>query len=172
MTGKDLENLCLDWLRDKDWDVLYGPDISPGGAHPERKSYNDIILVGRLEAAIKRLNTHLPAECIGEVVNKVIKPESLDLLTNNRAFHRMLLEGVPVSYKAPVQTLDGEWIDAVQEDRAFLIDFERVEFNDFIAVNQYTLIGIKQPRIHSMGWKMLNCEDKKNVQHRTLNIEW
>lgn len=68
---------------------------------------------------------------------KLTKPESLDLLTNNRAFHRLLLEGVPVEYKRD---------DRLINDHAFLLDFERVENNLFTVVNQFTLAGSKQLR--------------------------
>ena len=65
------------------------------------------------------------------------KPESLDLVTNNRAFHRMLLEGVPVTYKK-----QDDWV----HDHAFLVDFNHVHQNRFVAINQFTVLGAKQPR--------------------------
>ncbi len=79
----------------------------------------------------------MPASCFEQVWQKLSKPESLDLVINNRAFHRMLLEGVPVTYKK-----QDDWV----HDHAFLVDFNHVHQNRFVAVNQFTILGTKQPR--------------------------
>ena len=75
--------------------------------------------------------------CFEQVLQKLSKPESLDLITNNRAFHRMLIEGVPVSYKK-----EDDWVN----DHAFLVDFNHIYQNRFVAINQFTIQGTKQPR--------------------------
>jgi len=108
MNEEELENLCLDWFREGGWDVLYGPDIAPDevnsearesalgrGTDPQRDDYGQVILKHDLEAAFSRINRHLPPECFEQVLSKLSQAESLDLVTNNRAFHRLLLEGVP-----------------------------------------------------------------------------
>jgi len=59
------------------------------------------------------------------------------LIHNNRAFHKLLLEGVPVEYR------DG---DETKSDHVQLIDFHNVERNQFLVVNQFTLQGSKQLR--------------------------
>lgn len=141
MNEEQLENLCLDWFREGGWDVLYGPDIAPDGSNPLRKNYSQALLEHDLSQAFDRINPHIPASCLSlcfeQVLAKVSKPESLDLLTNNRAFHRLLLGGVPVEYK-----VDGETIS----DHAFLVDFDRLASNHFVAVNQFTMTGTKQTR--------------------------
>ena len=132
-----LEQHCLEWFRDNGWETLYGPDIAPDAASPARKSYLEVALVGHLEAAFGVINPHLPVICFDQVVSHVLKPESMDAITNNRAFHRMLLEGVPVQYKRDDQLI---------HDHAFLVDFDRLANNRFVAVNQFTIQGTKQPR--------------------------
>lgn len=132
-----LEQHCLEWFRDNGWETLYGPDIAPDAANPARKSYLEVALVGQLEAALELINPHLPASCFDQVISQVLKPESMDAITNNRAFHRMLLEGVPVQYKRDDQLI---------HDHAFLVDFDRIANNRFVAVNQFTIQGTKQPR--------------------------
>lgn len=87
--------------------------------------------------AIIRLNPHLPTDIVEHVLAQVTKPESLDLITSNRSFHRLLLEGVPVEYKKD---------DKQVHDHVFLIDFENPENNQFLVVNQYTIHGSKQLR--------------------------
>jgi len=137
MNEEQLENLCLDWFRDGGWDVLHGPDIAPDGGSPMRRDYAQVLLEAELQAAFAAINPHLPVDCFEQVWAKVSKPESLDLITNNRAFHRLLLEGVAVEYKRD---------DEVINDHAFLVDFENLSNNRFVVVNQFTITGSKQPR--------------------------
>lgn len=137
MNETQLENLCLDWFSENGWEVVHGIDIAPESSNPLRKDYKQILIEADLQAAFERLNPHLPASCFEQVLLKLSKPESLDLVTNNRAFHRMLLEGVPVTYKK-----QDDWV----HDHAFLVDFNHVHQNRFVAVNQFTILGTKQPR--------------------------
>ncbi|QQN38940.1 type I restriction endonuclease subunit R [Acinetobacter sp. CS-2] len=137
MNETQLENLCLDWFAENGWEVIHGIDIAPDSSNPLRKDYKQILLEADVQAAFERLNPHLPVSCFEQVLLKLSKPESLDLVTNNRAFHRMLLEGVPVTYKK-----QDDWV----HDHAFLVDFNHVHQNRFVAVNQFTILGTKQPR--------------------------
>ena len=142
MNEEQLENLCLDWFREGGWDVLHGADIAPDSATPMRSDYAQVVLDAHLFDAFKQINKHIPANqidsCYEQLKAIVLKPESLDLITNNRAFHRLLLEGVPVEFKKD----NGEPV----LDHAFLIDFENLANNHFAAVNQFTISGTKQPR--------------------------
>lgn len=137
MNETQLENLCLDWFAENGWEVVHGIDIAPDSSNPLRKDYKQILIEADLQAAFERLNPHLPASCFEQVLQKLNQPESLDLVTNNRAFHRMLLEGVPVTYKK-----QDDWL----HDHAFLVDFNHVHQNRFVAINQFTILGTKQPR--------------------------
>ena len=142
MNEEQLENLCLDWFQEGGWEVLHGPNIAPDSANPLRNDYAQVVLDGQLRAAFGTINKHLPAaqidHCFEQFKAIVLKPESLDLITNNRAFHRLLLEGVPVEYKKD----DGEQVT----DHAFIIDFDNLNNNIFSVVNQFTITGAKQPR--------------------------
>ena len=141
MNEIQLENICLDWFRENGWNVLHGSDIAPGGINSQRRDYSQTLLEADLSNALERINTHLPSKCLSlcfeQVLTKVSKPESLDLATNNRAFHRLLLDGAPIKYRVGDRTI---------RDHAFLVDFECVENNRFVAVNQFTISGTKQPR--------------------------
>ncbi|WP_407486392.1 type I restriction endonuclease subunit R [Acinetobacter baumannii] len=137
MNESQLENLCLDWFSENGWEVVHGIDIAPDSSNPLRKDYKQVLIETDLHAAFERLNPHLPINCFEQVLQKLNQPESLDLVTNNRAFHRMLLEGVPVTYKK-----QDDWV----HDHAFLVDFNHMQQNRFVAVNQFTILGTKQPR--------------------------
>ncbi|MEO2090491.1 MAG: type I restriction endonuclease subunit R, partial [Gemmataceae bacterium] len=60
------------------------------------------------------------------------------LIENNRRLHRLLTEGVDVEYSRP----DG----SVAGDKVWLIDFARPEDNDFLAVNQFTVVEDRHTR--------------------------
>lgn len=137
MTEDQLEQQCLKWFAEGGWEVGYGPDLAPDGPAPERADYRQVVLLADLEAAIRRINPHLPESAVEQAVEKVRKPESLDVVISNRAFHRMLLDGVPVEYKRD---------DRVIPDHAFLIDFGSLSANRFRAINQFTIEGSKQLR--------------------------
>ncbi|CAN7214422.1 type I restriction endonuclease subunit R [Paenibacillus sp. LjRoot153] len=137
MNEENLERLCLDWFKENDWDILYGPDIAHDGNNPMREDYNQVLLESDLEAAFFRINKHLPSDCYEQVLIKLKNPTSLDLVLNNRIFHRWLLEGIPVEFKRD---------DELVHDHAFLLDFDRISQNRFVVVNQFTIIGTKKPR--------------------------
>ena len=129
-----LENLCF---AENGWNVIHGVDIAPDSSSPLRRDYKQVLLESDLKTAFEQLNPHLPNSCFEQVFAKLSKPASLDLVSNNRAFHRMLIDGVPVTYKK-----EDEWIN----DHAFLIDFNQVTDNRFVVINQFTILGRKQPR--------------------------
>ncbi len=137
MTEDDLEQLTLAWFQDTGWDYRHGPDIAPDGETPERDDYRQILLSGRLRAALHRFNPGISEAALDDVVHQMAKPGLPSLILNNRGFHEALLEGVPVEVE-----IDGE----KRGDRVRLIDFEHPERNDFLVVNQFTVPGTKQPR--------------------------
>ena len=131
-TESHVEEAALEWLAGLGYAVLYGPDISPDGSMPERGSYDQVLLTVRLREALARLNPHLPAETLDEVLRKMQQTETPSLIEENRRLHRYLIEGVPVE----VAREDG----SIGGDVARLIDFADVHANDWLAVNQYTVI--------------------------------
>ncbi len=128
----EVEDAALAWLAELGYAVLHGPDISPEGPAPERDSYDEALLTGRLREALTRLNPHLPAEALEDVLRKVRQTDTSSLVEENRRLHRYLVEGVP----AEIVREDG----SVGGDVARLIDFNDIEANDWLAVNQFTVI--------------------------------
>ena len=127
-----LENLALSWLEKLGYAVLHGPEMPMGGLYGERGSHADVVLNKRLEAAVRRLNPRLPDEAIEEAIRKVLRPETTSLVGNNRAFHKMLRDGVPVEYTIPGGSIRG--------DLARLVDFDNPDNNDWLAVNQFVVV--------------------------------
>ncbi|MFJ2364859.1 hypothetical protein ACIPIN_14400 [Pseudomonas sp. NPDC087697] len=61
MTEDQLGQEALGWLGELGYTHVYGPTIAPDGESPERDSYREVVLVGRLRSAIDRLSDqHLP----------------------------------------------------------------------------------------------------------------
>ncbi|WP_058555959.1 type I restriction endonuclease subunit R [Thiohalocapsa sp. ML1] len=135
-----VEAATLAWLAELGYSTAHGPDLSPDGAAPERASYADVVLVGRLRAALARINPHLPAATLEEVVKKVQQTELPDLVQENRRLHRLLVEGVDVE----VERADG----SIGGDKAWLVDFADPANNDWLAVNQFVVIEHGQLGTH------------------------
>src|SRR5665648_255262 len=82
MNEEELEKLCLDWFRNNNWDIAYGPDIAPDSSNPERSDYHQVVLKRYLHEALIRINPHLPESAIDQAIARVLKPDSLDLNTS------------------------------------------------------------------------------------------
>ena len=128
----DIEDAALEWLSGLGYAVLHGPDISPDGPTPERISYNQVFLATRLIEALKRINPNLPTETLDDALRKVQQTETPSLIEENRRLHRYLIEGVPVEVTREDGTVGGDF--------ARLINFDDADTNDWLAVNQYTVV--------------------------------
>src|SRR5690606_18628046 len=129
-----VEQATLEWLEALGYTLLHGPDVAlaerlgPGG----EPNYREAVLEGRLRAALARLNPGLPREALAEAFRKLTRLEAASLIERNRDAHRMMVNGVTVEYRGP----DGRIVGA----QARVIDFEAPENNDWLAVNQFTVL--------------------------------
>jgi type I restriction enzyme R subunit len=137
VTESTVEEAALEVFSALGYTVLHGPDIAPGELFEERKSYGDVVLVGRLRQALARINPKVPAEAIEEAIRKVLRTESASLEENNRRFHRFLTDGVPIEYRGEGRVI---------HDYVRLVDFDDPGSNDWLAVNQFTVIEDKNNR--------------------------
>jgi type I restriction enzyme R subunit len=128
----DVEELALAQLAALGYECIHGEDIAPDEAAAERANFGDVLLRGRLEEAIRRLNPEAPEAAIIETLRKVTVPDGASLLQSNRTFHRLLRDGVEVEVAGD----NGE----VLHPRLRLIDFDAPDENDWVAVNQFTII--------------------------------
>lgn len=137
ITESEVEKAVLDILKDLGYSILYGPDISEGGLFAER-NYNEVVLVKRLRDALETINKGIPKEAINEAVKMVLRTDSQNLTVNNQFFHRMGVNGVPIEYKRK----DG----SIKHDDVWLFDFNNIENNEFLAINQFTVIEDRNNR--------------------------
>ncbi len=133
-----VEAAALDWLRGIGWPTAYGPDIAPDAPTAERNDYAQAFLPHRLRSALERLNPDLPAEAQEDAYRALTRLEGATLEVRNRAFHRLLVDGVGVEYR----TADG----AGRGAQVQVIDFDNPANNDWLAVNQFTVVESKRER--------------------------
>ena len=126
-----VEDAALDWLFGLDWKIAHGPNISPDGAMAERADYSEVVLTSRLRSALARLNPDLPQSALDDAFRKLVRPAGATLESRNRAFHRMLVDGVTVEYRHG---------NAIRGAQVRVIDFEWPADNDWLAANQYTVV--------------------------------
>ena len=132
-TESVVEEAALGWLGELDYAVRHGPDIAYGGPAAERSdpSYRDVLLEKRVRDALARLNSDLPPEALEDAYRKLIKLDAPSLIERNRAFHRMLVDGITVEYRRKDGSIAGA--------QARLIDFDDPDNNNWLAVNQFTV---------------------------------
>ena len=135
ITENIIEESAIEILLSQGWEYANGKEISPEGLFCERENYQQIILANRLRSAIAKINPHIPADAQEAAIQKVLRIYSPDLLHNNEEFHRLLVEKVKVPYQQNGYERSHE---------VALIDFENPANNQFLVVNQYTIIENNQ----------------------------
>jgi type I restriction enzyme R subunit len=134
ITENILEETCLYWLEELGWNTVHGPDIAPDTPDAERESYSEVILKERLRASLSQINPDVPSVGIDEAVKKLLVTDSPDLLVNNRNFHRLLTDGVDVEVPS------SDEYGGTRHLKVWLVDIETIENNDWLALNQLTVI--------------------------------
>jgi type I restriction enzyme R subunit len=131
ITENIIEESAIEILQSQGWDYVNGKEISPEGLFCERENYQQIILIDRLRNAISKINPHIPTEAQEAAVQKVLRIYSPVLLHNNEEFHKLLVEKVKIPYQQNGYERSHE---------IALVDFENTNNNQFLIVNQYTII--------------------------------
>ncbi|MCF8380144.1 MAG: type I restriction endonuclease subunit R [Bacteroidales bacterium] len=131
ITENTIEGFSINLLEGLGYEYVYAPNIAPDGETPERETYEQVLLLNRLQNAVKRINKSIPTDAQTEAIKEIQRIASPELLANNESFHRLLTEGIPVSKR-----VDGH----DRGDRVWLIDFNNPYNNDFVVANQFTVV--------------------------------
>jgi len=131
ITESEIETFVIDLLERQGYGYVYGPSIAPDSDNPERASFEEILLTSRLNTAVARINPDVPADAREDAIKQIQRLSSPDAIVNNEAFHRMLTEGITVNYQKGGTT---------RGDLVWLVDFHNPENNDFLVLNQFTII--------------------------------
>ena len=138
LTEADVEHAALGWLAAQGWRVAHGPDIAPGTPAAERDDYGEVVLERRLRDALAELNPSLPSSALDDAYRRLTSPQGATLEARNRAFHRMLVDGVEIEY----QDAEG----GMRGDQVAVLDFDEPANNDWLAVNQFTVTENRNTR--------------------------
>ncbi|MFB7350809.1 type I restriction endonuclease subunit R [Bacillus thuringiensis] len=128
----ELESAALEWLEEMDYEIVEGPDIAPDGNYAERESFHDVVLVDRLRDSLQKINPTLEKKVIEEAIQKIIANASPNIVLNNKQFHKFVTDGIEIQ----TQGTDG-YNPTVS---VYVFDFENPKNNNFMAVNQFTVI--------------------------------
>ena len=131
ITESAIENFAIGLLERQGYRYIYGPDIAPDSDMPQRASFETVLLIESLRTAVARINPNIPPETREDAIRQVLRIGTPDLLANNEAFHRMLTEGITVSYQKNGNS---------RGDLVWLIDWHSPDNNDFVVLNQFTII--------------------------------
>ncbi|WP_176596479.1 type I restriction endonuclease subunit R [Sphingobium sp. 15-1] len=132
ITEDIVELAALETLQELGWSYLHGSVIAPDGSAPERRSFGDVVLVGRLEAAVARINSDAPQAARNEAMRRVLTGDLPSLVEENRRIHKLLTEGVDVEFRGD----DGKSAST----KIWLIDLSTPDANDWLAVNQFVVV--------------------------------
>jgi type I restriction enzyme R subunit len=125
-----IEQIVIQEFIDLGYSYVNGADISPEGISQERQ-FDEVVLKQRLQAAIAKLNPNVPSEAQEEAVKKILRTNSPNLFQNNYDVHKYLTDGVDVEYRKG---------DRIAGDKVWLIDYENPSNNEYLVVNQFTII--------------------------------
>src|SRR5665647_158395 len=121
-----LEEATLEWFEELGYEIVFGSDIAPDGKYPEREEYSDVILNDRLKEALARINPRIPGEALEEAFRQINIPQSPSLIMNNKAFQKMITDGIDVQ----VKQADASY----RTEKVSIFDFEKPLNNEFLSL--------------------------------------
>lgn len=165
-----VELAALEYFAELGYRTIHGPDIAPGEPGAERESYEDVFLWGRLRDAIRRINPGTSPALIDEAIKRVRRAESQSPIDENYRLHQLITEGVPVEHRDADGTL--------RTTRLWLVDFDQPDNNDWVAVNQFTIVENGKNRrpdvlvlVNGMPLALLELKNPA-AEHATLKSAW
>lgn len=135
ITEDKIETFAIEVLQSMGWEYIHGLAIAPGAEQAERENFEQVVLVERLRKSVAVLNPKIPQDAQEQAIQKVLRIYSPELLHNNETFHQLLVEKVKIPYQQ-----DG----FERSYEVALIDFENPLNNEFLCINQYTIVEKNQ----------------------------
>ncbi len=124
-TETDFELATIQRLEALGYQHLLGPEIT--------RPHEEVVLLGLLRASLARRYPDLPEAARDQAVTRIVRPQGVDTLRRNLAFHETLTRGFELKVELP----DGR----VEMRHLYAIDWERPLANDFHVVNQLPVHG-------------------------------
>lgn len=165
-----IEQAALEYFAELGYQRVHGPEIAPGESGAERESYEDVVLWGRLRDALRRINPASDAALIAEAVKTVQRAESQSPIDENARLHQLMTDGVPVEHRGD----DGQ----LRTTRLWMVDFEEPGNNDWVALNQFTIVENGKNRrpdvlvmVNGLPLALLELKNP-TTEHATLKSAW
>ncbi|MBD2762258.1 type I restriction endonuclease subunit R [Kocuria sp. cx-116] len=165
-----VEQAALEYFAELGYRRVHGSDIAPGEPGAERESYEDVVLWGRVRDALRRISPGTDAALVAEAVKTVQRAESQSPIDENARLHKLITEGVPVEHRGD----DG----LLRTTRLWLVDFEEPANNDWVAVNQFTIVENGKNRrpdvlvmVNGLPLALLELKNPA-AEHATLKSAW
>ena len=173
MSGLDestVEDAALEYLAQLGYQTAWGPSLAPGEPGQERTSFEQVYLNARLRSAVRRINPGFDAALVDEAIKRLGRAESQNPVVENFRVHKLITEGVPVEHRGA----DG----AVRTIRIWLIDYDEPTNNDWVAINQFTIIENGKNRrpdvivfVNGIPLGLLELKNPTD-EHATLKGAW
>lgn len=126
-----VEQAAMEYYAELGYTTIYGPSVGPGEPGEERALFSDVFLWDRLLVALERINPTVPVTRINTALSRVKRAESQSLIDENYRLHDLMKNGISVEYR------DGDGM--LRSERVWLVDFEKPENNDWVAMNQMVI---------------------------------
>jgi len=165
-----VEDAALEYLAQLGYQTAWGPSLAPGEPGQERTSFEQVYLNARLRSAVRRINPGIDAALVDEAIKRLGRAEFQNPVAENFRVHKLVTEGVPVEHRGA----DG----AVRTIRIWLIDYDEPTNNDWVAINQFTIIENGKNRrpdvivfVNGIPLGLLELKNPTD-EHATLRGAW
>lgn len=126
-----LEVATIEYFRELNYTYLHTL------SEADRQSFADVVLLNRLRDSLLKINPAIPEIAREDAIKKLQSAQMPSLYENNRIFYKYLTDGVDVEYFR-----DGQ----IKYDKVKVLDFNNPDNNDWLVVNQFTVIEGKYNR--------------------------
>ena len=137
ITEEQVELQSIEWFKELGYQYKDGYEIAPEGINPERDNFRQVILEERLRSALIRINPDIPNQTIQNSIPQILNPNIPGLLNCNREMHKWMTKGLKVTFMEDNQEVGRQ---------LKLIDYENLDNNDWLVVNQFEIQGDQRLR--------------------------
>ena len=137
ITEEQVELQRIEWFKELGYQYKDGYEIAPEGVNPERDDFRQVILEERFKSALIKINPDIPNQTIQNSIPQILNPNIPGLLNCNREMHKWITKGLKVTFMEDNQEIGRQ---------LKLIDFENIDNNDWLVVNQFEIQGDQRLR--------------------------
>lgn len=137
ITEEMLERQCIEWFKELGYRSKSGVFVDNDIPLLNRPDLKTVVLEENLLSCLRRMNADIPKEALQDVRTQLLNPNIPSLGSCNRQFHEWLKDGVTVTYHEGPEEIG---------KRVKLVDYENIDNNEWLVVNQFQVRGEKHNR--------------------------